>query len=79
MHNEVVTIIDTSSGPTFIPAKSWRRTPPITDHSRSAEPQSTPHYTMPYLKTSTEWYEQSSLLLKARPTSVGYSCHWRDT
>ena len=30
----------------------------------------TPHYTMPYLKSSTEWYEQSSLLLKARPTSV---------
>ncbi|KAL1598459.1 hypothetical protein SLS59_006743 [Nothophoma quercina] len=25
---------------------------------------------MPYLKTSTEWYEQSSLLLKARPTST---------
>ena len=25
---------------------------------------------MPYLKSSTEWYEQSSLLLKARPTSV---------
>jgi hypothetical protein len=25
---------------------------------------------MPYLKTSTEWFEQSSLLLKARPTSV---------
>ena len=26
--------------------------------------------TMPYFKTSEEWYEQSSLLLKARPTSV---------
>ncbi|KAJ8117381.1 hypothetical protein OPT61_g1421 [Boeremia exigua] len=25
---------------------------------------------MPYLSTSTEWYEQSSLLLKARPTST---------
>ncbi|PSN66304.1 hypothetical protein BS50DRAFT_635445 [Corynespora cassiicola Philippines] len=25
---------------------------------------------MPYFKTSTEWYEQSSLLLKARPTST---------
>ncbi|KZM26541.1 uncharacterized protein EKO05_0005539 [Ascochyta rabiei] len=25
---------------------------------------------MPYLNTSTEWYEQSSLLLKARPTST---------
>ncbi|KAJ4400852.1 hypothetical protein N0V91_008361 [Didymella pomorum] len=25
---------------------------------------------MPYLKSSTEWYEQSSLLLKARPTST---------
>ncbi|KAF2004285.1 hypothetical protein P154DRAFT_560752 [Amniculicola lignicola CBS 123094] len=25
---------------------------------------------MPYLKTSTEWYEQSSLLLKARPTTT---------
>lgn len=25
---------------------------------------------MPYFKTSAEWYEQSSLLLKARPTSV---------
>lgn len=25
---------------------------------------------MPYFKTSTEWFEQSSLLLKARPTTV---------
>jgi hypothetical protein len=25
---------------------------------------------MPYFKTSTEWFEQSSLLLKARPSSV---------
>ncbi|KAH7384029.1 signal recognition particle 9 kDa protein-domain-containing protein [Phaeosphaeria sp. MPI-PUGE-AT-0046c] len=25
---------------------------------------------MPYFKTSAEWYEQSSLLLKARPTST---------
>ncbi|KAF2252017.1 hypothetical protein BU26DRAFT_538853 [Trematosphaeria pertusa] len=25
---------------------------------------------MPYFKTSTEWYEQSSLLLKARPTTT---------
>ncbi|KAF2851319.1 hypothetical protein T440DRAFT_60928 [Plenodomus tracheiphilus IPT5] len=25
---------------------------------------------MPYFKTSVEWYEQSSLLLKARPTST---------
>ncbi|KAF1943728.1 hypothetical protein EJ02DRAFT_120580 [Clathrospora elynae] len=25
---------------------------------------------MPYFKTSKEWYEQSSLLLKARPTST---------
>ncbi|KAF2706090.1 hypothetical protein K504DRAFT_387046 [Pleomassaria siparia CBS 279.74] len=25
---------------------------------------------MPYFKTNTEWYEQSSLLLKARPTTT---------
>jgi hypothetical protein len=29
---------------------------------------------MPYFKTSTEWYEQSSLLLKARPTTVCSIC-----
>ena len=56
----------TNLGDLIDPAKS-RELPTTT---RSAGPQSTPHYTMPYLKTSTEWYEQSSLLLKARPTSV---------
>jgi hypothetical protein len=28
---------------------------------------------MPYFKTSTEWFEQSSLLLKARPSSVRHN------
>jgi hypothetical protein len=28
---------------------------------------------MPYFKTSTEWFEQSSLLLKARPASVRHN------
>ena len=40
----------------------------------------TPPFAMPYFKTSNEWYEQSSLLLKARPTSVcAYSTHARDS
>jgi len=33
-------------------------------------PQTSPQPTMPYFMTSAEWLEQSSLLLKARPTSV---------
>jgi hypothetical protein len=28
---------------------------------------------MPYFQTSTEWFEQSSLLLKARPASVRHN------
>lgn len=31
--------------------------------------------TMPYFTTSAEWCEQSSLLLKARPTTVSGICH----
>ncbi|KAG9191427.1 hypothetical protein G6011_09515 [Alternaria panax] len=52
------------------PAKSCPPTEP-TDHPQP-HPSITPDTTstMPYFDTSAEWYEQSSLLLKARPTTT---------
>jgi hypothetical protein len=52
-------------GPTLTrPRRSPRQSDRVSERKRQG------YRAMPYFKTSTEWFEQSSLLLKARPSSV---------
>lgn len=46
------------------------RYPSPTNHYLLSDIASAPFSNMPYFDTSQQWLEQSSLLLKARPTTV---------
>lgn len=63
-------------GPTLAPVGLGgppRRAPECQSASVRARAERQGYRAMPYFKTSTEWFEQSSLLLKARPASVRHN------